>query len=113
MVGNLASLRHDGASAEIETNAPLTALAVASTSSRSNRSESRIRSFAVREIGVGIPVIASGGVGTLDHLADGVIEGRADAVLAASIFHFGDYTVREAKACLTARGIEVRHDVTN
>ena len=57
---------------------------------------------------VGIPVIASGGVGTLDHLADGVIEGRADAVLAASIFHFGDYTVREAKARLAARGIEVR-----
>ena len=57
---------------------------------------------------VGIPVIASGGVGTLDHLADGVIEGRADAVLAASIFHFGDYTVQEAKARLAARGIEVR-----
>ena len=57
---------------------------------------------------VGIPVIASGGVGTLDHLADGVIAGRADAVLAASIFHFGDYTVQEAKARLAARGIEVR-----
>ncbi len=57
---------------------------------------------------VGIPVIASGGVGTLDHLADGVIEGRADAVLAASIFHFGDYTVPEAKARLAARGVEVR-----
>ena len=57
---------------------------------------------------IGIPVIASGGVGTLDHLADGVIEGRADAVLAASIFHFGDYTVQEAKARLAARGIEVR-----
>ena len=57
---------------------------------------------------VGIPVIASGGVGTLDHLADGVLEGRADAVLAASIFHFGDYTVEEAKARLAARGIEVR-----
>ena len=57
---------------------------------------------------VGVPVIASGGVGTLDHLADGVIEGRADAVLAASIFHFGDHTVGEAKARLAARGIEVR-----
>ena len=57
---------------------------------------------------IGIPVIASGGVGTLDHLADGVLEGRADAVLAASIFHFGDYTVGEAKARLAARGIEVR-----
>ena len=57
---------------------------------------------------VGIPVIASGGVGALDHLADGVIDGRADAVLAASIFHFGDYTVQEAKARLAARGIEVR-----
>ena len=57
---------------------------------------------------VGIPVIASGGVGTLDHLADGVIDGRADAVLAASIFHFGDYTVQEAKARLAERGIEVR-----
>ena len=57
---------------------------------------------------VGIPLIASGGVGALDHLADGIIHGRADAVLAASIFHFGDHTVEEAKARLTARGIEVR-----
>ena len=57
---------------------------------------------------IGIPVIASGGVGTLDHLADGVLKGRADAVLAASIFHFGDHTVGEAKARLAARGIEVR-----
>ena len=57
---------------------------------------------------IGVPVIASGGVGTLDHLADGVLEGRADAVLAASIFHFGDHTVGEAKARLAARGIEVR-----
>ena len=57
---------------------------------------------------IGIPVIASGGVGTLDHLADGVLEGRADAVLAASIFHFGDHTVGEAKVRLAARGIEVR-----
>ena len=57
---------------------------------------------------VGVPVIASGGVGALDHLADGIAEGGADAVLAASIFHFGRYTVQEAKARLAARGIEVR-----
>ncbi len=57
---------------------------------------------------VGIPVIASGGVGTLQHLADGVTEGRADAVLAASIFHYGEYTVRQAKEFMQARGIEVR-----
>ncbi|HEY7673672.1 MAG TPA: imidazole glycerol phosphate synthase subunit HisF [Burkholderiales bacterium] len=55
-----------------------------------------------------IPVIASGGVGTLDHLAEGVLEGRADAVLAASIFHFGEFTVREAKQHMAKRGIEVR-----
>ena len=57
---------------------------------------------------VDIPVIASGGVGTLEHLAEGVLEGHANAVLAASIFHFGDYTVRQAKEHLQARGIEVR-----
>ena len=57
---------------------------------------------------VDVPVIASGGVGTLDHLADGILEGRADAVLAASIFHFGEHTVAEAKAVMTARGIAVR-----
>ena len=57
---------------------------------------------------ISIPVIASGGVGNLDHLADGVTLGRADAVLAASIFHFGDHTVREAKELMRARGIEVR-----
>ncbi len=56
----------------------------------------------------GIPVIASGGVGTLDHLCDGVIEGGADAVLAASIFHFGEYTVGQAKQRMRERGIEVR-----
>ena len=56
----------------------------------------------------GIPVIASGGVGSLDHLADGVLEGGADAVLAASIFHFGEHTVAEAKHHLAARGITVR-----
>jgi imidazole glycerol-phosphate synthase subunit HisF len=57
---------------------------------------------------VSVPVIASGGVGNLDHLADGVTEGKADAVLAASIFHFGEYTVQQAKAHLAARGIEMR-----
>lgn len=57
---------------------------------------------------VTIPVIASGGVGNLDHLADGIIEGHADAVLAASIFHFGEYTVGEAKSRMAERGIEVR-----
>jgi cyclase len=57
---------------------------------------------------VEIPVIASGGVGTLDHLVDGVLLGGADAVLAASIFHFGEYTVPEAKAYMAERGIEVR-----
>ncbi|MDP8976652.1 MAG: imidazole glycerol phosphate synthase subunit HisF [Actinomycetota bacterium] len=55
-----------------------------------------------------IPVIASGGVGTLDHLVDGVREGGADALLAASVFHFGDLTVRQAKEHLTAAGITVR-----
>jgi imidazole glycerol-phosphate synthase subunit HisF len=57
---------------------------------------------------VNIPVVASGGVGNLQHLADGVIEGRADAVLAASIFHYGEYTVREAKEYMRERGVEVR-----
>ena len=57
---------------------------------------------------VSIPVIASGGVGSLDDLADGVTVGRADAVLAASIFHFGEHTVRDAKELMRARGIEVR-----
>ncbi|MGH9119456.1 MAG: imidazole glycerol phosphate synthase subunit HisF [Acidimicrobiales bacterium] len=57
---------------------------------------------------VPVPVIASGGVGTLDHLADGIVEGRADAVLAASIFHFGEHTVAEAKAHMAGRGITVR-----
>ncbi|UXY15205.1 imidazole glycerol phosphate synthase subunit HisF [Chitiniphilus purpureus] len=55
-----------------------------------------------------IPVIASGGVGNLAHLVDGVREGHADAVLAASIFHFGEYTVREAKQAMRDAGIEVR-----
>ena len=57
---------------------------------------------------VNVPVIASGGVGNLDHFVDGIVKGRADAVLAASIFHFGEYTVGEAKARLAAAGIEVR-----
>jgi imidazole glycerol-phosphate synthase subunit HisF len=57
---------------------------------------------------VSVPVIASGGVGTREHLAAGVLEGGADAVLAASVFHFGDFTVREAKEHLRSRGIEVR-----
>ena len=57
---------------------------------------------------VPVPVIASGGVGNLDHLAEGVIEGRADAVLAASIFHFAEYTVGQAKQRMRERGVEVR-----
>jgi cyclase len=55
-----------------------------------------------------VPVIASGGVGTLEHLAEGITEGGADAVLAASIFHYGEFTVGQAKRLLAARGIEVR-----
>lgn len=57
---------------------------------------------------ISIPVIASGGVGNLDHLVDGVIKGKADAVLAASIFHFGEYTVPQAKAYMAEAGINVR-----
>ena len=57
---------------------------------------------------IGIPVIASGGVGNLDHLVQGAIQGHADAVLAASIFHFGEYTVRQAKEHMRRFGIEVR-----
>ncbi len=57
---------------------------------------------------VDVPVIASGGVGRLEDLAAGVLEGKADAVLAASIFHYGEYTVRQAKELMAARGIEVR-----
>jgi cyclase len=53
-------------------------------------------------------VIASGGVGNLDHLAEGIIEGKADAVLAASIFHFAEYTIQEAKQHMADRGIEMR-----
>ena len=58
---------------------------------------------------VSVPVIASGGVGTLDHLVDGIQKGGADAVLAASIFHFGDYSITAAKEYMAARGIEIRH----
>jgi len=57
---------------------------------------------------VAVPVIASGGVGNLEHLAEGILEGKADAVLAASIFHFGEYTVNDAKQYMARRGIEVR-----
>jgi len=57
---------------------------------------------------VTIPVIASGGAGTLEHLYDGLVYGRADAVLAASIFHYREFTVREAKEYLRAKGVPVR-----
>ena len=58
--------------------------------------------------GVHVPVIASGGVGTLQHLVDGIVQGHAEAVLAASIFHFGEYTVEQAKRAMAEAGIEVR-----
>ncbi|WP_292979730.1 imidazole glycerol phosphate synthase subunit HisF [Nitrosomonas sp.] len=57
---------------------------------------------------VDLPVIASGGVGNLDHLVDGILQGRADAVLAASIFHYGEFSIRQAKEYLLSHGIEVR-----
>ncbi len=57
---------------------------------------------------VDVPVIASGGVGTLEHLSEGILEGQADAVLAASIFHFGEFSIAEAKRYMAGRGIEVR-----
>ncbi len=57
---------------------------------------------------VNVPVIASGGVGTLDHLVDGIVSGGADAVLAASIFHFGEHTIAEAKTAMAAAGVTVR-----
>ena len=59
---------------------------------------------------VPVPVIASGGVGTLDHLVEGVTEGHASAVLAASIFHFGDHSIREAKEHMAKAGVPVRLD---
>ncbi|MDP2124763.1 MAG: HisA/HisF-related TIM barrel protein, partial [Parvibaculum sp.] len=57
---------------------------------------------------VTVPVIASGGVGTLDHLVEGIRDGHASAVLAASIFHFGEHTIGEAKAHMAAAGVPVR-----
>ncbi|QHI67980.1 imidazole glycerol phosphate synthase subunit HisF [Tichowtungia aerotolerans] len=57
---------------------------------------------------VGVPVIASGGAGTVDHMVDAVTEGKADAVLAASIFHFGEFTIREVKEQMAAKGVTVR-----
>jgi cyclase len=60
--------------------------------------------------GVRVPVIASGGVGTLDHLVEGIRDGHATAVLAASIFHFGEYSIREAKAYMAAKGLPMRLD---
>ena len=57
---------------------------------------------------VTVPIIASGGVGNLEHLAEGILRGEADAVLAASIFHFGEFTIGQAKAHMAAQGIEVR-----
>ena len=60
---------------------------------------------------VPIPVIASGGVGNLEHLYEGIAEGHAEAVLAASIFHFGEYTVEQAHEYLRARGVPVRDQV--
>jgi cyclase len=62
---------------------------------------------------VGVPVIASGGAGTLDHLVEAVTEGRADAVLAASIFHFGEFTIRQVKDYMQSKGVTVRTDLTN
>ena len=59
---------------------------------------------------VSVPVIASGGVGTLDHLVEGVTQGHASAVLAASIFHFGDYSIREAKEHMARAGVPMRLD---
>ncbi|HVP98225.1 MAG TPA: HisA/HisF-related TIM barrel protein, partial [Roseiarcus sp.] len=59
---------------------------------------------------VSIPVIASGGVGSLDHLVEGVRDGHASAVLAASIFHFGEFTIREAKARMASAGVPMRMD---
>ena len=57
---------------------------------------------------VDVPVIASGGVGNLQHMVEGIVEGHADAVLAASIFHYGEFTVRQAKEYMAQHGIEVR-----
>ncbi|HJM21270.1 MAG TPA: HisA/HisF-related TIM barrel protein, partial [Acidimicrobiales bacterium] len=62
---------------------------------------------------VNVPVVASGGVGSLQHLVDGAIEGHADALLAASIFHFGEHTVAEAKQALLRAGVAVRPPAVN
>ncbi len=59
---------------------------------------------------VSVPVIASGGVGTLEHLVEGIRDGHASAVLAASIFHFGEFSIRQAKEALSAAGVAVRMD---
>ena len=59
---------------------------------------------------VSVPVVASGGVGNLDHLVDGIREGRANAVLAASIFHFGEFTIRQAKDHMARAGLAMRLD---
>ena len=59
---------------------------------------------------VQVPLIASGGVGNLQHLVDGVKEGGADAVLAASIFHYGEYSIKEAKLFMSKNGIQMRND---
>ena len=67
---------------------------------------------AVSEL-VDIPVIASGGVGNLHHLSEGLNEGKASAVLAASIFHYGEYTINEAKSYLREKGIKVRISLFN
>ena len=64
----------------------------------------------IRDSAVSVPVIASGGVGTLDHLVDGIREGHATAVLAASIFHFGTYTIGQAKRHMAAAGLSMRLD---
>jgi cyclase len=61
---------------------------------------------------VSVPVVASGGVGSLDHLVDGIVLGGADAVLAASIFHFGEFTIAQAKAHMERAGITVRPQVS-
>jgi len=59
---------------------------------------------------VSVPVVASGGVGTLQHLVEGIRDGHASAVLAASIFHFGEYSIRQAKEALSVAGVAVRMD---
>jgi cyclase len=62
-------------------------------------------------LAVSVPVIASGGVGSLEHLREGLVEGKADAALAASIFHFGTYTIGQAKAYLKDQGVPIRLEV--